>query len=335
MSFYPLLTRGWMDITWISNSNLHWLEWGTLVVLWLFSCHSFPVPMDQRSNKRCPQRIPFKSRPSCLCSGEATQLLSHHQDWSQQPRAPCLPVGLVAEEVPKGQGAILASNVSDPLLCFLVDAFLLWTLQPLSPSSQSRRDEKQILFGKIMIGPLPPSPIGYWVCVLHLLAMAVSAHVLVVCLRHLAPSPSRQNPNFTGCCLLAGAMTEPSGDHSAFPPRQLLLGDETHDETNEFQYWGACSILKGYFTYHKLTPSQGDSVIMDKGKIVQAVKTWWKGFSVMNLLQIGLLVPSRNGATSGPLPGILALTRDTNTFTLRAHSLRPYVYLFPDLTITW
>lgn len=153
-----------MDFTWISNSNLHWLEWGTLVVLWLFSCHSFPVPMDQRSNKRCPQRIPFKSRLSCLCSGEATQLLSHHQDWSQQPRAPCLPVGLVAEEVPKGQGAILASNVSDPLLCFLVDAFLLWTLQPLSPSSQSRRDEKQILFGKIMIGPLPPSPIGYWVC---------------------------------------------------------------------------------------------------------------------------------------------------------------------------
>ena len=61
---------------------------------------------------------------------------------------------------PKGQGVIQAFNASEPLLCFLVDAFLPLTLGPLNSWSQGRKDEKQTLFGEIVMGPLSPS--SYW-----------------------------------------------------------------------------------------------------------------------------------------------------------------------------
>ena len=112
--------------------------------------------------------------------------------------------------------------------------------------------------------------------------MAVSAQVLVASLRRL-PLPIRQNPYKTaGCCLPVGAMTESSEDHSTFPLRKLLLGDETHGKTSEL-HWKFRSPWS-HFMSHTLTPAQRDTIVMDKGEIVPAVKACWKRSHVMNVL---------------------------------------------------
>ena len=82
-------------------------------------------------------------------------------------------------------------NASKPLLCLLVDALHPWTLGPLNSWIQSRKDEKQILFGKIMMDYSLLHPIGYYKCLPCILAMPLSVHMLFDSLRHLPP-PARQ-----------------------------------------------------------------------------------------------------------------------------------------------
>lgn len=45
----------------------------------------------------------------------------------------------------------------------MVDAFISWILGPSNPSSQGSRDEKQVLLGKIVMGPIPQSPHCFFV----------------------------------------------------------------------------------------------------------------------------------------------------------------------------
>lgn len=118
--------------------------------------------------------------------------------------------------------------------------------------------------------------------------MAVSAQVLFASLRHL-PLPIRQNPYKTeGCCLPAGAMTVFRRPFHLSNKEAASWWWDTCYKTSEL-HWKFMSPLS-HFMSHTLTPAQRDTMVMDKGEIVQAVEACWKRSHVMNVTLLS--VPS-------------------------------------------
>lgn len=85
--------------------------------------------------------------------------------------------------------------------------------------------------------------------------------------------------------------------------------------------------------YYTLAPAQRDTMVMDREKLFKQWRLDGRN-SVMNVLQMGLLVSSRNGATSGPLKWILAQTRDRYLHTLHSFIEAHICTFFLDLIIT-
>lgn len=117
-------------------------------------------------------------------------------------------------------------------------------------------------------------------------------------------------------------MTELSEDHSTFPSSSSLVRQIIVGQTSEFDR----SPLS-HFMCHPLTPAQRDIMVMDRG---EKLFKWWRLAGrdwVMNVLEMGLLVSSRNRArvrSSAVNTGL-----DTDIFTVCLLSLRPRRVLFP------
>lgn len=150
--------------TWIGDSNFHCLARGTLVV-WLLRCQ-FSRIIEQLIRNALEN---FLDSKICLLA----HAKEHHLNFSlviiTTVRDSFSAYWFCSIRSPKRVGCNLSFQCIRTTVCSLVDAFLPETLGPLNPSGQGSRKEKQTLFGKIVMGPNPLCPIGYWLYIICIL----------------------------------------------------------------------------------------------------------------------------------------------------------------------